>query len=206
MISDLDLARLCAETYVPPWHAIRHDAGIVHYQTHEIAGQTILAIQGTQDKAQAIADANAFPKRSRAGWWAHTGFLTAAEALEPMVLRHLGQPLVITGHSLGAAVSVALAGLLLKWWKPASIEVVGFGCPRVGMAALRRELSDVSITLYRNGNDIVPCLPWPFPLPYRHVRALTPIGTPCRNPIEAHGIAHYVAALAGIETQRAAAE
>lgn len=195
MLTDLALAQLCASTYAEPCHSIRHDRGVVNYQVNEMFGRTVLAIQGTQDRAQALADANALPKRSRSGWWAHSGFLTAAEALEPMVLKHLGQPLLITGHSLGAAVSVALAGLLLRWWRPSAIEAVGFGCPRVAMPALRDALADVEIRLYRNGNDIVPTMPWPFPFPYRHVRPLIGIGEPMLNPIEAHGIARYVEAL-----------
>ncbi|MDB5358826.1 MAG: putative phage class 3 lipase [Rhodospirillales bacterium] len=206
MISDLDLARICAATYSEPCHSIRHDRGVVHYQVHQFGGRTVLAIQGTQDKAQAIADANAWPKRSKAGWWAHSGFVTAAEALEQMVLKHLGQPLTITGHSLGAAVSVAVSGLLLRWWRPSAIEVVGFGCPRVGMPALVRALADVEIRLYRNGNDVVPLLPWPFPLPYRHVRPLIPIGAPMLNPVEAHGIARYISAMTTDSQERAAAE
>lgn len=195
MIDDLVLARLCAQTYVPPWHFIKHARGTVHYQVHQMDGRTVLAIQGTQNRAQAILDANAVPRRSRAQWWAHTGFLGAAEALEPMVRRHLRGPIMICGHSLGGAVATALAGLLLESRDPDQIEVVGFGSPRVGMAGLCRALDPVHVRLYRNGHDIVPTLPWPFPLPYRHVTPLIPVGDSSLGPINDHGIARYIAAL-----------
>jgi len=149
MITDLDLARLCAQTYSQPCHGIVHSHGVVHYQIHEIDGQTILAIQGTKNRAQILADLCTLPRRSRAGWWSHGGFLAAAEALEPMVLRHLSRLDLIIGHSLGAAVSVDLGGLLVESRPASSFRIVGFGCPRVGMAGLRTAVKDVDIVSLR---------------------------------------------------------
>lgn len=205
MISDLDLARLCAQTYVPPWISVPHSHGVVHFQIHEIDGQTILAIQGTQSRKQLIADLCTLPRRSKAGWWAHGGFLAAAEALAPMVERHMPKLDIVTGHSLGGAVSVALAGLLVAKRSPSSFRVVAFGCPRVGMAGLRTAVKDVEITSYKNAPDVVTTVPWPVPLPFRHARQAIRVGGGRLNPIAAHEIDNYIEALGG-DAERAAAE
>lgn len=97
-------------------------------------------------------------------------------------------------------------GIEAPWAKPSPHEFDRFDMSLVEMPALRRALSDVEIRLYRNGNDIVPTVPWPFPLPYRHVRPLIGIGAPMLNPIEAHGIARYEAAMAALNGICAAAE
>ena len=64
----------------------------------------------------------------------------------------------------------------------------------------------LDITLYRDGIDVIPTVPWPFPLPFRHVRQQIPVKKRWLNPISAHEIENYIEAMEAISGARAAAE
>lgn len=91
----------------------------------------------------------------------HRGMLRGAEdvlqELEKRVDKHT--PLVITGHSLGAGVGLAVAvGGITKGLNV--VKFVGFGCPKVFYSEKKNLPEDTaSFVTFRNGNDIVPRVP-----------------------------------------------
>ncbi len=110
----------------------------------------------------------------------HCGFWNSFQSLWPL-LSHQA-PVVVYGHSEGAALALLYAARLCLAGKPPR-AVFAFEPPKVSTDdAIGQVLSDGGVTLhlYRNGNDLVPLLPvgirgiaeWQHPAP------LTRIGTP----------------------------
>ena len=79
--------------------------------------------------------------------------------------------ILVTGHSLGGALSV-LCGVHLSLQRPTTeITVENFGCPRVGNDHFRNwvdEIPNLSIWRFIFDDDFVPHLPPAF-MCYRHV-------------------------------------
>jgi triacylglycerol lipase len=90
----------------------------------------------------------------------------------------------LCGHSYGAALAVLCAVDIEYNFPDREVEVITFGCPRVGNAAFVRSYDNRVFNTVRveNGDDIVTRLP-PRILGYRHVGALFHIG----NDGERHG-------------------
>ena len=108
---------------------------------------------------------------------------------------YLRGAVTLTGHSLGAARACILAGELAALSRPIA-ELILFGCPRPGFATLASmvQQSVQRIASYRNGNDPVTQVPWLLGW-YKHVVEPTAIGHAELDPIDAHFIARYHAAL-----------
>jgi hypothetical protein len=130
----------------------------------------IVAFRGTQaDEIRDIAlDLQVTVENWPTGGTVHRGFATAARRVMPAVQRWLDSAaadrhsLVLTGHSLGAALAVLAA----SQWKPDA--VAAFGCPRVGDAAFARSVASIRIDRFCNCCDLVCRLP-PECLWYTHV-------------------------------------
>ena len=112
----------------------------------------------------------------------HSGFLRAYKApgVRDSILRAVGpgiRSVKITGHSLGAALAVLCAVDIQYNFPRRDIEVVLFGCPRVGNQAFVRSYNQrVNKTVrVENGNDIVTRLPFSC-MGFRHVGARLHIG------------------------------
>jgi len=110
----------------------------------------------------------------------HHGFWDSVQSLWPMLSQKT--PVVIYGHSEGAALALLYAALLCLAGKPPG-AVFAFEPPKVSAdSVLGTVLSNagVALHLYRNGNDLVPLVPvgirgiaeWQHPAP------LIPIGKP----------------------------
>ena len=87
----------------------------------------------------------------------------------------------ICGHSLGAALSLLCAFDVSDNFPDRDLEVIVFGCPRVGNRAFAKTYnSSVPKTLrVENGNDIITKIPFPLLNPFlnfRHVGAKMNIG------------------------------
>ena len=67
---------------------------------------------------------------------------------------------IVTGHSLGAAVSVICATDLAMRWPELKVVTYAFGCPRIGNAEFCR-LVDAKVTLFqvKNQDDIIAHMP-----------------------------------------------
>ena len=205
MIAALRLAQLCADAYTAPptWQRtpdrLRTDVRACRFQE---GGWTVVAFPGTDDIGDALLDARACPRLDPEMGFIHAGFLEAIQGLSVALLSGLGDSarggrLVLTGHSLGGALAL-LAGALFTLHSGRPAQLVTFGAPRVGMGKLVRILRAVPMLReYRNGGDPVTQVPcWP----YRHVRALIPIGRPALIDAEDHHIAAYISALGATST------
>ena len=114
----------------------------------------------------------------------HTGFLTAYKA--PHVRGKLHELMTkdvrlvrISGHSLGAALSVLCAVDLQYNFPDRDYEVIVFGCPRVGNRAFQKSFNSRIFKTLRveNGNDIVTKVPFAS-WGYRHVGIKIHVGVP----------------------------
>jgi hypothetical protein len=113
----------------------------------------------------------------------HAGFYLGMEhvwqELRPMV----SQPVVIGGHSLGAARASDLCALMVVDGVTPAARVV-FGEPKPGLIDLAEIIKDVPARSYRNGDklhhDLVTDVPMTFP-PHQFVHP-TPIVPVCAEP------------------------
>lgn len=129
----------------------------------------------------------------------HRGFWEAWQAIALPVLAAIGgKPVTLIGHSLGAAIAImAASAMMVSGNKPAAIY--GFEPPRVSpQRNVSTLLAPVQLSLYRNGNDIVPDLP----PDWEHAGPLMQIGKPSLPfpNIRDHAIARVIEALASIST------
>lgn len=182
MISDRDLAALQLAAYCYP-----SASGVVtpfpwDWQTvlktraagYKIVGGCVVVIlPGTQDLAQWADDFEAFPRptdhpvfgRVHAGFW--EGIEAFCAALLPELRTH-ALPVIVEGHSLGAAEAPLVAAEL----KSLGIEIARLVCwapPRPGMQQLADYLAAVPKVLYRTvgseapGHDLVTDVPVTIP-------------------------------------------
>lgn len=200
MISDLTCAGLCYKTYYEPGafdqiidaHGIY--AGIKHYADH-----TVLAFRGSVTAEDWLRDFDAVMVNDLDLGNVENGFITGLrEAFSAVIFPNL--PLVITGHSLGAAHAVLFAGITRVKNPEWEVEVCLFGCPRPGGSKLKEIFDSIPCNSYRNGNDPITHLPPALPgFPYQHVGELIQIQCIAPAPqlaLSDHHIQQYIAALA----------
>jgi pimeloyl-ACP methyl ester carboxylesterase len=150
-----------------------HDADTGAQAIGAVAGDgtIFLAFRGTQigSARDVMADLDAWPVRWPGPGRVHHGFWRACRslltAIEPWLAAQGGAPLVLTGHSLGAAMATLLAAL-----RP-DAALVTFGSPRVGTKRFVAAFAGRSVQRYVDCTDGVTHLPWP--IGYRHVAAMT---------------------------------
>ena len=172
MISDKDLADLCAASYNnasqwdhlwtqnldnPVWVALKKVSSIAKDQWVVVFRGSISIEDWFLDAASATCHEHYL--LGKVPW----GFFDGLEQLYTEISDIIGDGAYICGHSLGAARAVLFAGLLTaRGLPPASI--IGFGCPNTGCEQLTRILHPLSGRLYRNREDPVPLVPYPLPL------------------------------------------
>lgn len=130
-----------------------------HTQAMLVEGEGfyILAFRGTSEKLDWITNARAVPARWSTGGKIHKGFGAALLLVWPKIERYLGRldhPVFLTGHSLGAALTLLAATL----YKPDGVYT--FGCPRVGDGNFLEALEAVPVYRIVNGLDVVPNFPF----------------------------------------------
>ena len=113
-------------------------SGVAAFAAVRADGATLLSFRGTQpdNYKNLITDlrANLVAWPESAGL-VHDGFATAVRALKPQILEWIGRAkpdgskLILTGHSLGAAMATLAATI----WRPEWLVTIG--SPRVGDAA-----------------------------------------------------------------------
>lgn len=138
-------------------------------------GTTLIAFRGTQpDEIRHLAT-NLQAQQiewNESGGRVHAGFAKAIRGVLPQVLDWLageGQPrsrLILTGHSLGAALATLAASVL----KPEML--ITLGSPRVGDAEFVASLAHINVVRVVNGCDVVTQLP-PALSFYAHAGAVT---------------------------------
>lgn len=152
----------------------------IYIASHRNSERTVIAFRGSEleDPSDIFADAEFTLSEWRdatggALGHVHSGFahytrqdrmferVKAAIDLLPSSRR-----LLITGHSLGAALATLMAS-----WAP-SAHLYTFGSPRVGTAAFKRALKNPTLMRYVNCCDVVCRVPPATPLGYTHVGTL----------------------------------
>jgi len=121
-----------------------------------------IAFRGTATARDWREDGKCELARCRPGR-VHEGFLQALKDRSTEIYAAVGwpdrvptYPMVLTGHSLGAALAVLTARWLYETGH--LVEVVTFGCPKIGDAEFVRSI-DFPVTRVVNRWDIVPRLP-----------------------------------------------
>lgn len=178
----LSLARRAAAAYDTP-EAIRAAfpntvlvstlpaSGIQYFLESDPPGsRQWLTIRGTCNRANFKDDADCWEiVDTDLGIVAHRGFALAARELAGELGPHLRRDarLVVTGHSLGAAVAVLIMALVRQQGFPLE-PTVNFGQPKVTNAAGADRLGDLPVTRVVDENDLVPLLPPDLLFDQRH--------------------------------------
>jgi hypothetical protein len=168
-----------------------------------------ISFRGTQDLADWLQDLDAVPENYAplVGFGqVHTGFQDVYETVRGSIVANLStattgcDQILITGHSLGAAVAVLAAPDVFRNMPPNTIEprLITFAGPRVGLLDFATSFNSDIESCFRVVNflDIVPLVP---PAPYVHVGA--EIAVDSRGPIDVitrHSLAAYSAGLSAL--------
>lgn len=202
MISDAELAALCADAYLPCASVVIGEdlaANIIRRD-----GAVIVAFRGTANPPGWLRDLDVMPKSDPMIGYCHHGFLSGAAALMQKIDLRADDRVILTGHSLGGALAVVFGALRLAVGYPVA-ELVTFGAPRAGYAKLVSIWKPVTgvqpaVRQYRAGNDPVPKVPLQLlAFPYRHVSDLIRVGSPDpAEPWNCHSIRYYAAVVGDI--------
>ena len=110
-----------------------------------------------------IRDLRFFPWYDKRVGWSHAGFLKGAQGLVDKGLFGMldrDKPIVLTGHSLGGAISINAAAIL-KSLDFNVVAVCTFGAPRTLMKSAAKRFNTVGIAIaeFSNAGDPIPDLP-----------------------------------------------
>jgi pimeloyl-ACP methyl ester carboxylesterase len=150
------------------------------FGTVKADGTAVVAFRGTQPQniSNVLDDIQFWPRRWTGTGRVHRGFLRAYEGLREQIDAWLAeQPparLVITGHSLGAAMATLMAA------RYPEAELVTFGSPRVGGRGFAAQFSGRTVRRYVDCYDFVTNLP--PPIWFRHVAGM--------HYVDRHGVVH----------------
>lgn len=183
---EADPAHLATLPEQHPAQAMAKDTHIFGLMGHDLAtGTAFVSFRGSSDVADWIADFDFLPapyKPVTGFGQVHAGFQDVYFCVRHSVAANLPtaadgcQNILITGHSLGAALAVLaapdIAGIRLPGTPPRTIEprLTTFAGPRVGLPDFAAAFDAAIECCYRVVNflDIVPLVP---PRPYAHVGA-----------------------------------
>lgn len=161
MITDLDLAQACLDTYndAAAWDN-KWTIDTVNVYLRRVEQGAIIAFEGSNSEEDWLRDFQAWPRKHPLLGYCHSGFLQGADAVYTALAKVVDGSFAITGHSLGAAEALICAGLFSAHGRPPT-KILTFGTPRPGMARLSNILntSGAFIKHYRNGPDPVADVP-----------------------------------------------
>jgi hypothetical protein len=166
--SDAAMASLCGAIYdngcapVVTWDHLDSgpDDGI-YWALKKLEGFDVVVLRGSEVAHDWVEDFRAFPVKTRIGT-VHRGFYDGMEKMWSELAPMLTQPVLVTGHSLGAARADILCALMVASNRP-PVRRAAFGEPRPGMRDFAQFLKDVPGNGYRNqdanGHDLVTDVP-----------------------------------------------
>ena len=200
MLDPVILARLCADAYdFPP--AITDKNRVARCIVQIVDGIKVLAFPGTEpaNLHDDLADMDILTEHVPRLGQVHHGFWNAMRGIAEDCNHAMGDdPVILTGHSLGGAIALALAAYRSLNMLP-TLGVVTFGAPRVSVGKqLGQMLTGMRLHLYRHASDPIPHLPLDFPLmeEWQHPAPLVQLGEDSGLPsIKAHLIESYISAL-----------
>jgi hypothetical protein len=171
--NDLELANLCAAIYTDggDWDHVDTGAGDdIYYGIKNYSDVSIVVFRGSITAHDWYEDLKATPYQTAMGT-VHQGFHEGMPNVWNEI-KGIANPIIVTGHSLGAARADILCGLmLLDGRKP--LRRVVFGEPKPGLPDFARFLSDIPAASYRNGNsrnhDLVTDVPLKLLPPFNFV-------------------------------------
>jgi hypothetical protein len=146
-------------------------SGVAAFATGRADGATLLSFRGTQpdNYKNLITDVRAnLVAWPESGGLVHDGFATAVRVLKPQILEWIDHSkpddskLILTGHSLGAAMATLAATI----WRPAWLVTIG--SPRVGDAAFVATVAATHKVRFVDCCDAVTEVPPEFG-GYRHI-------------------------------------
>ena len=162
----------------------------------ETTAGLVVAFPGTDNVMTWLTDLDALITSVPNLGEVHRGFWEAWQLIsEPLQSAIGARPVTLVGHSLGAALAI-LAGAALSMASHRVVGIYGFEPPRVSLGSDLQAvlaLGPVPLYLTRNGNDLVPDVPFGF----QHAGALTQVGrasVPFPN-IDDHAIERVIEAL-----------
>ena len=187
MPSDAVLAALCASIY-----GITAPVGFEHFDPgnddgvcwalKRLPGFDVVVFRGSLTFEDWVRDLAAAPVPTRLGH-VHGGFYLGLEHVWGEVRPLIDQPVIVTGHSLGAARASIFTAIMVMDGRPPAQRVV-FGEPKPGYADLGELVAAAPGRSYRNGDglhhDLVTDVPYSFPqIPYVHPTPIVPV---CAQP------------------------
>lgn len=189
--SDAALASLCRGIYLPTalLDFDHFDAGGddgICWGIKKLPGFDVVVFRGSVTHLDWERDTRALSQLTRVGH-VHSGFWVGMEhvwsELRPLVM----QPVIVTGHSLGAARAAVLTALMVADGVPPVARVV-FGEPKPGLLDLAKIVATVPGRSYRNGNglyhDLVTDVPFSMPpLQYMHPTPIIPVRADPTGPL-----------------------
>ncbi|WP_407059293.1 lipase family protein (plasmid) [Ralstonia syzygii subsp. celebesensis] len=188
-----DYAQLAQRAYL-----VQPQIGAESSAARAIMEGDAVAFPGTNNVACWLADLDARVMQVDGLGALHRGFWGALCSIR-VALMALPAPVVTVGHSEGAALAILFAAALCLAGRPPK-AVYGFEPPRVsadGTLASVLNTHGVQVSLYRNGEDVVPLVPrllhdWQHPAP------LIKIGRPAlpMPNVSDHAIGRVIQALA----------
>lgn len=200
-MNHLSLAHLCRDMYEQPpafWdHYHAEDGGVVFGHMRIFKDIDVVVFRGSVTKEDWMDNLRALPRHDKDLGWIHGGFLDGTRGAFEELTKHVGEHVVLTGHSLGGAHAWITAGRFALSGKPVK-QVTVFGAPRPGFQKLADIIkSGGSVnTAYRNHHDPIVAVPYLMGL-YRRPVELTQLRSAHRGdtPIADHFISRYIAGL-----------
>jgi len=185
IVSHYELAKSANQSYIAQSFSASNCEVLIQFKNDH----QIFAIRGTEGNAlfsglgilDVIRDARFFPWHNDILGVCHAGFLKGALKIIDQIDKYAikDMPIILTGHSMGAAIGLLIA-IFLKNRGYNVVEYVGFACPRAFIYNKQKHNPDHSvrfpITIYRYENDIVPLVPTKIPFGYHHIVKLTQLG------------------------------
>lgn len=145
--------------------------GAQAYGMHLNNGFVLIAFRGTELNSwnDIRADIMAWSTSSETVGRVHTGFKGELDKLQSSILEWLGsltdKRLLITGHSLGAAMASIFAARMSA--RNVDVELYTYGSPRVGNKEWAAQFDNIRAYRFVNNNDVVTRVP--FDILYEHV-------------------------------------